>query len=79
MKSEYALKAEWCAEALFKHRFPKREGGWETMQHDHPDIAMVYRENARAFLKAVDAFDEFNASQHGGVSHERTSGTATAA
>jgi hypothetical protein len=46
-------RLEAVAEALFRHRWPKRNQSWEFIKLTEPDIAKIYLDNARVALNAA--------------------------
>jgi hypothetical protein len=46
-------KVEAVAEALYTHRYGTANGSWDEFRRRKPDIAEIYRDNARVAIKAV--------------------------
>jgi hypothetical protein len=49
-----SAKIEIAAKAMHHNRFGERKGAWEWFIWTHPDIAEIYRENARVALQAIE-------------------------
>ena len=52
-------KIEVAAEAMYRHR---KLGMWKSLNYRHPDIASIYRENARVMLGAIEKAGESEAA-----------------